>query len=411
MRPALFILIWWLGLSIAVSASQRDFEAGYTAHARGDYRVAIEHYSRAINSGDLSTKRLTRAYNNRGSAYSSARMYQPAISDYTESLRLNPDNEIAYYNRGLTHFFLGDFGAARNDFRAAMEIGPADFFRAIWLYLAQARLGEDTRAQLARHATVFELNDWTEPVLDLFLGQGSIQAVVDAAKDADSRRQMEKSCVAAFYVGQYMLIQSRDSEAPHWFRTAVDSCATSFVEHTAASIELERLGLPVEPAASQTAPIDTDTPPPTREPLEQPAPPRLFVATANVSFRSGPGTEHERLGVISAGNRVAVNGSSGGWYRVQIANGEHAFIHSDFLREIAPPAAPATEPQPVPRLNYLTTANVNYRTGPGTQYERLGVFARDTRITVDGEQNGWVQVALGDGSHAFVHGNYVRPAP
>src|SRR5215207_870154 len=49
-----------------------------------------------------------------------------AIADYDRTLRLNPKNANAFYNRGITYRDKGDLDRALADFNAAIRLGPTD---------------------------------------------------------------------------------------------------------------------------------------------------------------------------------------------------------------------------------------------------------------------------------------------
>jgi tetratricopeptide (TPR) repeat protein len=57
--------------------------------------LAIRDYDEAIR---LNPKNVA-AFNNRGNAYVSRRMYDRAIQDFDEALRLNPNNALYLRNR------------------------------------------------------------------------------------------------------------------------------------------------------------------------------------------------------------------------------------------------------------------------------------------------------------------------
>ena len=56
--------------------------------------------------------------------------YEAAISDYTSSLRLEPHNAFAFYNRGISRDRAGNFEEAYDDFSKAIAEVPEnpDFF-------------------------------------------------------------------------------------------------------------------------------------------------------------------------------------------------------------------------------------------------------------------------------------------
>ena len=49
--------------------------------------------------------------------------YERAIIDYSEAIRLNPQDSIAYYNRGLAYHHLEQDEQAIKDFDEAIRLG------------------------------------------------------------------------------------------------------------------------------------------------------------------------------------------------------------------------------------------------------------------------------------------------
>ncbi len=62
----------------------------------------------------------------------------------------------------------------------------------------------------------------------------------------------------------------------------------------------------------------------------------LFVATANVNLRTGPGTGFERLTTLPAGTTLAVVDSEGEWHRLMLEDGTTAYVSSAFVRPASP---------------------------------------------------------------------------
>mgnify|MGYP002632832699 CR=1 FL=1 len=61
-------------------------------------------------------------YHLRGVAYLAHQQYDKAIADFTESLRLQPENAGALNNRGQTRYLMEDYKAAVQDYTAAIAI-------------------------------------------------------------------------------------------------------------------------------------------------------------------------------------------------------------------------------------------------------------------------------------------------
>lgn len=65
------------------------------------------------------------AYNNRGSSYAAELgQYERAIRDFNKAIQLNPNYDMAYRNRGLTYFKLGQYERAIQDYNKAIQLNP-----------------------------------------------------------------------------------------------------------------------------------------------------------------------------------------------------------------------------------------------------------------------------------------------
>ncbi|MCL2622307.1 MAG: tetratricopeptide repeat protein, partial [Planctomycetaceae bacterium] len=66
------------------------------------------------------------AYSSRGDAYDSKGDYDCAIADFTEAIRLKPDDAEAYSSRGDAYNNKGDYDRAIADFTEAICLNPDD---------------------------------------------------------------------------------------------------------------------------------------------------------------------------------------------------------------------------------------------------------------------------------------------
>lgn len=98
--------------------------SGLDLHRNGNFENAIELYALAIEAGDLNDKSLAYVYNNRGASYRSLGLYDLAIKDYDNAIRLNPDYATAIYNRGIAYDRKGFHELAIDDFDTAFRLKP-----------------------------------------------------------------------------------------------------------------------------------------------------------------------------------------------------------------------------------------------------------------------------------------------
>src|SRR5712672_1354766 len=94
--------ILWSGIAYGAGAtsSDRDWDwCNGTADGGIPYDAQITGCSARIQSGEEPAANLFVAYYNRGLAYFRQGQYESAIGDFSEAIRLKPDNADAYYQR------------------------------------------------------------------------------------------------------------------------------------------------------------------------------------------------------------------------------------------------------------------------------------------------------------------------
>ncbi len=206
---------------------------------KGKYDRAIADFNAALRLNP----QLAEAYNNRGGAWHSKGEDDRAIVDFNAALRLNPQHVRTYLNRGATRFDQGQFVSAAADFSTLLRLNPSDAYAVIWGYFAQSRAGHRVAVTSELEADAARVNKakWPAPVIGLLAGTKDVDGVLKAATDGDQRKQREQMCEAAFYVGEWHLLQGRRPEARASLEQAERDCPKSFLEYASASAELKRL--------------------------------------------------------------------------------------------------------------------------------------------------------------------------
>jgi tetratricopeptide (TPR) repeat protein len=101
-----------------------DAETAFQAQSAGDPERAIEYYSRAIRSGELSDRNLTVLHTNRGTAYNATGRHHLALDDFDAALRFDPDYIDAWQSRGNAHSSMGEHDLAIRDYSRALRLDP-----------------------------------------------------------------------------------------------------------------------------------------------------------------------------------------------------------------------------------------------------------------------------------------------
>lgn len=142
------------------------------------------------------------------------------------------------------------------------------------------------------------------------------------------------------------------------------------------------------------------------------------VATGNVRFRKGPGTDYDSWGTIKKGSEVPIYGMENGWYRV-IADGMDGYLSGSYLEvnmTATPSPVPGTPSEGVTPddstakvigTGTITAQDVNFRTGPAVSYSRIKKLAKGTELTAYTLTDGWYYVNI-DGVYGYVIGQYVK---
>ena len=102
-------------------------------HEKGDYRKAIEDYSRVIAGHP---RWEARAYNNRGILYHRLGQDAQALRDYNKVVELRPDQAKGYANRGVWYYEKQQDAKALRDLNKAIALDPKNS----WNYLNRGLL-------------------------------------------------------------------------------------------------------------------------------------------------------------------------------------------------------------------------------------------------------------------------------
>ena len=142
---------------------------------------------------------------------------------------------------------------------------------------------------------------------------------------------------------------------------------------------------------------------------------RSAKTTEYVNFRSGPGTNYNSKGVIALGTTVTVTDTSNAqWYAVRLSNGSTGYIFAEYIsftgsNTPSATAAPTQAPSNGSEQTAKTTEYVNFRSGPGTNYNSKGVIALGTTVTVTNTSNSeWYAVRLSNGSTGYIFAQYLK---
>lgn len=212
------------------------FNRGIAYKNKGDFDRAIADFTQAIQLNPKDAK----PHVNRGNAYSDKGDFDHAIADYNEAIQLDPKFAFAYLNRGLANLFTGALPKAIADLNQASELDPKFAYAALWLDIAERRSNLPSR--LPEAIKQIDMTKWPAPVIRLYLGQLTPEAVLAAADDPDATKKKEQVCDANFFSGELALQRGAKDEATRLFRLAATGCPKNRDAYDSTNAELKALG-------------------------------------------------------------------------------------------------------------------------------------------------------------------------
>lgn len=138
------------------------------------------------------------------------------------------------------NLFAGALSNALADLNQASELNPTYAYAALWLDIAKRRSNLPSR--LPEAVNQIDMTKWPAPVIRLYLGQLTPEAVLNAADDPDATTKKDRICEANFYSGELALQRGAKEKATKLFELAAKGCPKSFIEYDSAIAELKALG-------------------------------------------------------------------------------------------------------------------------------------------------------------------------
>jgi tetratricopeptide (TPR) repeat protein len=208
-------------------------DRGNAYNSKGDLDHAIADYNEAIR---LDSK-YARARFNRGDAYNTKGDHDQAIADYGEAIRLDSKYSDAYFARGRLYVYEpGALPKALADLNQANALDPKNAYSALWLDIVDKRSTLPSR--LAEAIMQIDMTKWPAPIIRLYLGQLTPEAVLVSAENPDAETRKGQVCEANFYTGELDLLQGKKDDANRLFQVAAANCPNDFMEYDGANAEL-----------------------------------------------------------------------------------------------------------------------------------------------------------------------------
>ncbi|MEW6173362.1 MAG: N-acetylmuramoyl-L-alanine amidase [Bacillota bacterium] len=136
----------------------------------------------------------------------------------------------------------------------------------------------------------------------------------------------------------------------------------------------------------------------------------IIVNGDSVNLRAGPGSDYPKVGQVSRGARLTVLGRAGSWCKVKLSSGKICWVAGWLVKTESGSGSSSVTSRAgsVSTAVEVNVATLNLRSGPGSDYPKVGQVSRGTRLTVVERSGSWYKVRLAGGSICWVAGWLVK---
>lgn len=128
-----------------------------------------------------------------------------------------------------------------------------------------------------------------------------------------------------------------------------------------------------------------------------------------LNFRLGPSTNDTVIGGLSEGTTFTILSESNGWYKINY-DGTIGYVYGYYVSignnssSLSNSSSNTSKSGVVSNLN--NGVDLNFRSGPNTDYSIIGELSEGTSVTILSENNGWYKINY-DGTVGYVYSDYI----
>jgi len=129
----------------------------------------------------------------------------------------------------------------------------------------------------------------------------------------------------------------------------------------------------------------------------------MYVNANELNVRSGVGTDFDKLTTLKRGDKVGLISMDGDWAKIQTESGITGYTVAKYLVDSADKVGPET---PVAYW-YINANELNVRSGPGTEYEKIETLKRGDKIGYYSSEGEWARVLTPSGKKGYMLMKYL----
>jgi lipoprotein NlpI len=180
----------------------------------------------------------------RADVYFRTGQFEKSVSDYSNAIALGAASiGVVFRARGVSKVYAGRIQEANEDFAKASDLSDKEtrLYSDIWLVATCGRLGKPIPEDIVKRAAAEAHGDWPRAGLAMLIGTISPDDMLKSLEKKEGDERQMALAEAYFYLGQHYLITGDAKKARAFFEKTRDLGVISYIEHTSAEFELERL--------------------------------------------------------------------------------------------------------------------------------------------------------------------------
>ncbi len=127
----------------------------------------------------------------------------------------------------------------------------------------------------------------------------------------------------------------------------------------------------------------------------------VSTASGRLNVRNAPSASSAVISSLNKGETVTLLSKSGGWWRVEYANGQYGYASADYIKEISGSFAMKVK---------TAGGNLNVRSGAGTNYGVQAALPNGRYVVVLSQAGGWAKIVYNGKSTGYVSASYLVSA-
>ncbi|WP_052474886.1 SH3 domain-containing protein [Jeotgalibacillus soli] len=131
------------------------------------------------------------------------------------------------------------------------------------------------------------------------------------------------------------------------------------------------------------------------------------VSVNELRVRTGPGIDHEVIGLLSANTNVNVLARSGEWVEISLDSGNSGWVNGDYLEGLTSTEQRNSDETADVSRGTVSVDRLNVRSDFSSEGQVIGSLNQGDTVTIEDEQYGWLLVE-GNGLKGWVSSSYVQ---